>query len=572
MNKISMKAKITFLTAILLIVGFVTIIAVTLSISKTKVSEAMVQQFINETGQIANQAEIILENGGTTEDLQAFVEKKVSEDDYLAYAIVIDNTVTAIAHSDTEKIGKNYADDVEYTADAAQNGNIKTSSFWADVQQAWTYDVMAPIYVNGELYGAMDVGIFNSQVDEVVNSLQVKVIPISVVAVVVICILIALTCGMMFRPFDIMVRICDNMGEGDFSNEIDQKMLNRGDEIGKIAKAMDRMRENLSKLIATTAEHSVALLTISDNLHESAKHTQNKALDISEKSLVAVGGSEKQSELTKTNSQMTEEISKGMDDIANNIMNVSEASSETSKEAEEGEKKLDVVVDQMSVIEGKVSATYQQIQELDKMSVNIQSVVKLISDIASQTNLLALNASIEAARAGEQGKGFAVVADQVSTLADQSKEAADDISDIITGIQECIGRAVKLMDEGNDSVNTGMELATAAKDSFQGILHSITQVSDEMMNVSAITEEVNSGTASLFDAIESISDIAESVSNNTLDVSDAAKAQEDMMGEVIHQVGVLSDLSRELKDAIGSFKISKEAEQMYHDEHIEEEL
>ena len=557
MKNMSMKVKITFLTAVLVIIGFVSIIGASLSISKAKVSDAMVDQFINETVQIADQAEILLENGAKTEDLQSFVENKVSENSYIAYAIVIDKTVTAVAHSDTEKIGKNYSDDVTYTVDAAQNGTIKTSSFYADVQKAWTYDVMVPIYDNGELYGAMDVGIYNSKVDEVVSSLQMRVIPISVIALVIICILVGVACKVAFKSFDTVVETCNEMGEGNFSTVISGSLLARKDEVGNIANAMENMRKNLSALIATTADHSIELLCISQSLHESAEGTQTKAVDIAEKSFVAVDGAKKQTELTKTNSQMTQEISKGMEDIANNIMNVTEASGETSKEAEEGEKKLEVVVTQMDVIEEKVSATYDQIQELNKMSANIQSVVKLISDIASQTNLLALNASIEAARAGEHGKGFAVVADEVSSLADQSKEAANEISNIISGIQDCIICAVKLMEEGNESVHTGMGLASEAKESFNGIVSRITQVSDEMMNVSAVTEEVNSGTASLFEAIDSISEIADSVSDNTQDVSDAAKVQEDMMEDVISKVGTLNHLSQELKEAIGTFKISQ---------------
>ena len=565
MKNLSLKLKLTICAAILFVVGLVVVIVTTLSVTKTQVSESMQLQFENEAKQVAEQASIILEGDGKTADLQEFVENLVSVNDYIAYAVVIDSDCTAVAHSDSEKIGKNYLEGVDPAesaeADVAQRGNVQCSKFWADVQQAWTYDVMVPIYVDGELYGAMDIGIFNFEVDNVISALQKAIIPIAIVIVAIICVMVIVILNATLKPIDKLVDVCNKMGEGDFSVRAERKTLARGDEIGKIANAMDQMRKNLSSLIATTAEHSIELLNISENLHNSAQHTQTKAVDISEKSLVAVSGSEKQSELTKTNSEMTEEISKGMDDIAHNIMNVTEASSETSKEAEAGDHKLDVVVTQMGVIEGKVSATYQQIQELDRMSGDIQSVVKLIGDIASQTNLLALNASIEAARAGEHGKGFAVVADEVSNLADQSKEAANEISNIITGIQECIVQAVHLMEEGNDSVKTGMDLASEAKNSFRGILDRITKVSDEMMNVSAVTEEVNSGTASLIDAIESISSIAESVSDNTTDVSEAAKTQEEMMEKVIDQVSVLTDLSKELKSAIETFKISESIEE-----------
>ena len=171
-RNISVKIRLAIYIGLMTAIGFLILGTVTTKTMSSKITDAMVEEFVNVDTQIAKQVSILLEKGATVDDLQTFVENLVSENEYIAYAVVVDSDVSAMAHSDTEKIGKSYADDTGYSVPAAQQGTVMTSRFWGDVQETWTYDVMCPIYVNGELFGSMDVGIYNSEVDSVTHSVR----------------------------------------------------------------------------------------------------------------------------------------------------------------------------------------------------------------------------------------------------------------------------------------------------------------------------------------------------------------------------------------------------------------
>lgn len=556
-KKTSLKIKVTLIAILLFIVSFATMVFISLHFMEDLIAENMVAEFIKENTQVARQASIILEKKGDVKELQTFVEQSVEHNDHFAYAVAIDTTVTAIAHSDKEKIGKSYLDDTSYTVPAAQKGEIKTSQFWADVQQAWTYDVMCPIYVNGELWGSMDVGIYNHTVDTIVIKIRGISIAITLIMLIISGTLMILYCNHQFNAIKGIVKICDAMGTGNFTLSIPQKFLNRGDEVGNMANALQHMKENLSQLITVTDRHAAQLMLISEDLNKSTKNTQEKASDIVNLSEKAVLDTKEQSELTSANSDMTQKISGRMEDIAQNISNISTASVDTAKEAHSGADKLEEVVVQMSKIEQKVTDTYTQIQELSRMSTTIQNVVQLISEIASQTNLLALNAAIEAARAGEQGKGFAVVAGEVGKLAEESTKATEEITKVIMEIQNCIDGCVTLMEEGNNSVKEGIDLAAETKSSFSGIIRKISQVSEDMTTVSSVTEEVTNGTGTLYEAINRIASIVQTVSESTEGVSSNANLQEEMMEEMLQKVNELSALSKALKEGLSVFKIEE---------------
>ena len=174
-------------------------------------------------------------------------------------------------------------------------------------------------------------------------------------------------------------------------------------------------------------------------------------------------GADQQLNAAGSATQVVDEMSSGIQAVADNSEQMSKQSAQAAQKAQSGNEAIGKAVSQMTTIEETVSHSAQVVEKLGKRSEEIGQIIETISGIASQTSLLSLNAAIEAARAGEQGRGFAVVADEVRKLADQSQEAAKKIEELISEIQQDTKNAVTAMANGTREVQLGANVVKVAR-------------------------------------------------------------------------------------------------------------
>jgi len=169
-------------------------------------------------------------------------------------------------------------------------------------------------------------------------------------------------------------------------------------------------------------------------------------------------------------------------------------------------------------------------------------VIDIISGIAGQTNLLALNAAIEAARVGEAGRGFAVVASNINTLATQSKEAIESISDMVNRlvessdeVQTSVENVVTLNKKQNtliDNVNsifaTIAEQTNACKENteksqrqMENLLTANAEIVNSIAGISAVSEEVTANATSAETSAEDGKDRAQEAFGVVKDLRDS---------------------------------------------------
>ena len=172
----------------------------------------------------------------------------------------------------------------------------------------------------------------------------------------------------------------------------------------------------------------------------------------------------------------------------------------------------------------KLSFLKDVIDNLKEKINHINSILKIIQDVAQRTNLLALNAAIEAARAGEMGRGFAVVADEVRKLSTQVSSQANEIRTTISKLSEDIGKYI---------FENLSQLLETIKDSMNNLLNVIEKVS-------IITEKEASQAERFKDDIIMLENLAKKSTENISKIVEGFKKVENLLEE-------LSQVSKKFK-------------------------
>ncbi len=382
-----------------------------------------------------------------------------------------------------------------------------------------------------------------------------------IVRVTIFCFIVAATL-IIIISFSItnslrrMVNIIEHCGNADFTEEIPAKLMRHRDEIGVLAKSMERM-QNYIRTIFREIIDETDVVNGNINISDEKISILAKKID-TVNTLTAERASEMQQTASSTEvmNQNTLHIKEAIDSINQETSNgkiiledISRRAQNLKQNAIKSQKRASELTN--GINEGLRTAIEQSkaVNKIDELSVGIL-------EIASQTNLLALNASIEAARAGEQGKGFAVVADEIRQLAENSQSS-------VSAIQEMTKQVIIAVK--NLSANSEKSIAfideTVIGD-YQTMVHIGEQYCTDSETIKNLVENIDTSAGNLSNAMDimsnSIHEISiantegaegiTSIAINTSEVKEGAATVSEVMKAV-------KESTQKLKESINRFSI-----------------
>ncbi|MGF1767136.1 methyl-accepting chemotaxis protein [Enterovibrio makurazakiensis] len=232
------------------------------------------------------------------------------------------------------------------------------------------------------------------------------------------------------------------------------------------------------------------------------------------------------------------EMSASINEVAGYANNASESSETVVQSIRQSADVGQQLVGEISQLSTRMGDATESMQQLSAESDSIGTVLDVIQGIAEQTNLLALNAAIEAARAGEQGRGFAVVADEVRSLAIRTQTSTEEIRAKVESLQAETKKVVSGISGANQFVASSVGNCNKNNDMLEEIAQMMTAINDMNAQIATATNEQSSVTEEITMNVNNIARSANSVSERAHDTTDTAHSIDEQANKLTHQIGM----------------------------------
>lgn len=361
--------------------------------------------------------------------------------------------------------------------------------------------------------------------------------------------------GKMLAP----VQMLKQFASGDFSentvieNTIPAEYKN---ETEQIKKATAEVKQQIRDIILNTKREAESISTIAEGTSSKMSVLDQDISGITDSVNVVMGQTVQASELAENIKHNGQELRNAIENVAKKAGEAAEQSSDimdrAGKQYKASKKSAQEAVSIYQETRGEMERAIADSKQVEK----INALTEEILAISSKTNLLALNASIEAARAGEAGRGFAVVAEQIRELADNSRQAVDEIRQVTEGVVDNVSflseTSSSLLEFMNGKVIEDYKGMTELAEMYEKDAEFYSDISGDL---GAASQEMSARMTGINESIVAITELVGEIAESMQSMSKSTEDSYENSGAVMKQMEELFRLSELLNRTVASFKV-----------------
>lgn len=408
---------------------------------------------------------------------------------------------------------------------------------------------------DNSIVGMVFAGTPSTEITAKINRTTNALIGIAVTVTVIFIFSTSALLWKITKNINRMMVFTNQMADGDLTAELDERVIKRRDEIGRMGAATIKLQKSFQSIVGQIKDTANSLTVSANNVNEVADQS----------------------------SCTTDEVSRAIEDISNGAMSQADETQEASNSIQQiGEQigniaedveSLNKTAEQMSLAEKEATNIFTELGKSNERTMNaveriavqtdvtnhsaqeIKKAVDLITSIATETNLLSLNASIEAARAGDAGRGFAVVATQIQKLAEQSNQSAKAIEDIIMGLLNESEKTVQYMNEVKENISEQNHNLKETKERFDDVRTGIQESMKGIHGIKDKTNDLNEARKNIVDALQNLSAISEENAASSEETTASTEELNAMIVNLANFAKELKELADKLDNDVDVFKI-----------------